>query len=385
MATVPVSSPQTITVPEILNALEIDSNATNGEAEPYLVIPGNSGPRWLLPARPGAAAAVLGVWHPYHLSSRMKWLAIRMATRTGVLRLARSVSTVRVSRRGVRLWFDRCGIPARDGEMVVLVGTPSAERKLIAFLLDDTHRIAAVLKVGLTAAGGVRVLHEAEVLGRLERYCWAPKILSVHPDRLAAAQQYVPGVLPDRRLRPEYIDLLCQLPRSGSSKSLAAVADEMASRLRPFKDQFDRLAPGLLDRSLSCLNLDVSVPTMLVHGDFVPWNILNNPQAGYLLVDWERADFTGLPAHDLLHFLFSIDRLFGGKAGGGYPAIRSSSVCAGYFRRMDLNIELLPRLAIAYLLDQLQVFNQHLSPKHAAYLLRQLNACTSSNELISME
>jgi hypothetical protein len=378
MATVPLFSPQTVTIPEILNALEINGGATNGEAEPYLVISGSRGPRWLLPARPGAAAAVLGVWHPYNLSSRVKWLAIRMAARAGVLRFARSVSTVPVSRRGVRSWIDRCGIPARVGAMVVLVGTPSAERKLIAFLLDDRHRIAAVLKVGLTAAGGRRVLHEAEVLGRLERYNWAPKILSVHPDRLAAAQQYMPGVLPDRGLRPEYIDLLCQMPRSGSSKSLAAVADEMAGRLRPFKDQFDRLAPGLLDRSLSCLNFEGTVPTMLVHGDFAPWNILKNPRTGYVLVDWEQADFTGLPAHDLLHFQFSIDRLFGGKAGG-YLTVRSSSTCADYFRRMDLDIELLPRLAIAYLLDQLLVFNQHLSPEHAAYLLRQLAAITGES------
>jgi hypothetical protein len=94
-----------------------------------------------------------------------------------------------------------------------------------------------------------------------------------------------------------------------------------------------------------------------------------------VLVDWEWADFAGLPAHDLLHFQFSIDRLFGEKAGG-YAAIQSSSICAEYFRRMDLDVALLPQLAIAYLLDQLRHFNKHLSPEHAAYLLRQLAAAS---------
>jgi len=375
MATEPLSPSETLGISEILRALELNCGSEDRETEPYLVIPGNSGPRWLLPARSSAAASVLGIWHPYNLSSRMKWLAIRMAARAGALRFARSVASVETSRRGARLWFDRCGIQARDGEIVVLIGAFSPDRKLIAFLLDNQHRIAAVLKVGLTAGGGLSILHEAEVLGRLEQYSWAPRLLSVHPSLRAAAQEYMPGAMPDRGFRPEFMDLLCQLPRSGSSISLATVAQEVANRLSPFKAQFDKMAPGLLSRSLACLDLDIAVPTMLVHGDFLPWNIVRNPKAGDVLVDWEWADFAGLPAHDLLHFQFSIDRLFGEKAGG-YAAIQSSSICAEYFRRMDLDVALLPQLAIAYLLDQLRHFNKHLSPEHAAYLLRQLAAAS---------
>jgi hypothetical protein len=41
------------------------------EPEPYLVIPGHDGPRWLIPARSSAAASVLRAWHPYNLTSRM--------------------------------------------------------------------------------------------------------------------------------------------------------------------------------------------------------------------------------------------------------------------------------------------------------------------------
>jgi hypothetical protein len=371
MATDSLSSSETPGISEILHVLDLNCGSEDRETKPYLVISGNSGPRWLLPARSSAAASVLGIWHPYNLSSRMKWLAIRMASRAGVLRFAHSVASVETSRRRARLWFDRCGIQTQDGEIVVLIGAFSASRKLIAFLLDNQHRIAAVLKVGLTAGGGLSILHEAEVLGKLEQYSWAPRLLSVHPGLRAAAQEYMPGAMPDRAFRPEFMDLLCRLPRSGSSISLAALAREMETRLSPFKGRFDKMAPGLLSRSLACLDLDTAVPTMLAHGDFLPWNIVRNPKVGYVLVDWEWADFAGLPAHDLFHFQFSIDRLFGEKAGG-YPAFRASSVCAEYFRRMDLDVALLPQLAIAYLLNQLLFLNEHLSPEHAAYLLRQL-------------
>jgi hypothetical protein len=166
------------------------------------------------------------------------------------------------------------------------------------------------------------------------------------------------------------------LPPSGEGKSLAQVASEMARRLSPFKARLDALAPGLLDRAFDCLDLDFSLPTLLVHGDFAPWNMRRNEKLGYVLVDWEWADFAGLPAYDLLHFQFNDDRLFGEKAGG-YAAIRSRPICAEYLRRMDLDPELLPRLALAYLLDQLESHCRQRGATHTAYTLRQLEAAAS--------
>jgi aminoglycoside phosphotransferase (APT) family kinase protein len=179
--------------------------------------------------------------------------------------------------------------------------------------------------------------------------------------------------MPGRKFLPEYMDILCRLPRSGHSTNLAQLASEMASRLHPFKAQLDKISPDVLDRSLGCLDLDISIPTMLAHGDFAPWNMRKNPEAGYVLVDWEWADFTGLPAYDLLHFQFSDDRLFG-KNGECYAAIQRRSLCTEYFRRMDLDAELLPRLAIAYLLHQMESDCKYRGCEQTGYILRQLGA-----------
>jgi hypothetical protein len=369
---------ETLSVAEILNALGINHGIAAEDTQLYFVIPGRNGPRWLIPERPCASASVLSAWHPYNLSSRMKWFVLRMAARAGVLRLLPAVSSVTASRKGALRWFERCGIRSQTGEMVILAGSPSPDWKLITFLLDDAHRIAAVLKVGLTDGGGVSILHEAEVLGKLAQYSWAPRILSVHSDLRAASQEYVCGAMPGRGFRPEYMDRLCRLPQSGGCKTLAMVADEMEKRLSPFKAQLDEMAPDLLDRALSCIDLDIAVPTMLVHGDFAPWNLRKNPEAGYVLIDWEWANFAGLPAYDIFHFQFNDDRLFGEKAGG-YAAIRSGAICAEYFHRMDLDLELLPRLAIAYLLDQLESHCKHRGYQHTAYTLHQL--ATAADEL----
>lgn len=366
---------EALSIAEILNALGIDGGDATEDSEAYLVIPGNWGPRWLIPARPRASAFALSTWHPYTIPSRLKWFAIRVAARAGTLHLARSISSATVSRSGVQQWFERCGIRSQAGDLAILVGVPSPTRKLVVFLLDYAHRIAAVLKVGLTVDGAISVLYEAEMLRKLEHFSWAPRLLSVHSELRAATQEFVPGPMPGRRFQPEFMEILCHLPRSDGSKNLAQLAGEMAQRLGPFKAELDKMAPDIFDRSLDCLDLDISVPTMLVHGDFVPWNMRKNPKAGYVLVDWEWADFAGLPAYDLLHFQFTGDRLFGEKAGG-YSAIRSRSICVEYFRRMEIDSDLLPRLAIAYLLVQLESNCKHQGPQHIPYTLRQLAAVT---------
>ncbi|MGC9157430.1 MAG: hypothetical protein ACP5FH_00465 [Terracidiphilus sp.] len=365
---------------EIVDALEIGCNAAD-QRQLFLILPGNHGPRWLIPARPGAAASVLGAWRPYTPLSRMKWLALRMAEFTGWLRLAPAVSTTTVSSAGVSRWLGRRGLEGPTGEMVVLVGNPSPDRKLIVFLLDEASRPAAVLKIGLTEGGGSSILHEAEVLGRLESCGYAAKVLSVDPDRRIAAQEYVQGAMPGRRFRNEYLDLLCRLPRSGSSRSLTVLAGEMASRLAPFRDELERMLSGVLDRALDCLDCNATVATVLAHKDFAPWNLRRHPRQGYVLVDWEWADFDGLPAYDLLHFHLNDERLFGGGAKV-YAALRGGTTCAEYFRRLDLDPKLLPRLAIAYLLDQLETDCDHRDAGNAAFTLRQLAAVLDAREFV---
>jgi hypothetical protein len=377
MAPDPSSHLEELSISDILNALEINCGAVAEGSDLYFVVPGNNGPRWLIPAASRGAASVLSAWRPYSLTGRAKWLAIQMAARAGIVRLLPSVSSLSISRGTTRRWFDRCGIAAQPGQMVIMVGNPSPDRKLTVFLLNAAGHIAAVLKVGLTPGGRLSAVHEAEVLRELERFRWAPDFLAVFPDLGAAAQKYVHGTQPDRGFRPEYLDLLCSLPLSGSCLNLTDAAGAMERRLRPFADELHGIAPDLLHRCISWLNVDKDIPTMLVHGDFVPWNIRKTSEFGYVLVDWEWADFAGLPLHDLLHFYFSVNRYLG-QMSGGYTAIRELSVCKEYLTRMDLDTALLPQFAIMYLLEQLASHSEHRDPAGRSYILNQLKAVIGS-------
>ncbi len=76
------------------------------------------------------------------------------------------------------------------------------------------------------------------------------------------------------------------------------------------------------------------------------------------------------------------ERLFGAGAEV-YAALHATPICAEYFRRMDLDRELLPRLAIAYLLDQLEADcdHSHSGAGNSACALRQLAAVLDASGL----
>ena len=92
---------EALSISDILNTLEINCGAVPEEPDIYVVIPGNNGPRWLVPAVSRGAASVLSAWRPYSVSGQVKWLAIRIAARAGILQLFRSVSSVAISRTGL--------------------------------------------------------------------------------------------------------------------------------------------------------------------------------------------------------------------------------------------------------------------------------------------
>jgi hypothetical protein len=366
-----------LSIADILKALEIDRGAATEKPDLYVVVPGNSGPRWLIPATSPGAAAVLRAWRPYSLTGRVKWFVIRMAARAGITGLFPTVSSVTISRECSQRWFERCGIEALAKEMVIMVGNPHRDRKLTVFLLDAAYQIAAVLKVGLTPGGRLSVIREAEALRRLEPYHWAPDFLAALPDQGAAAQRFVPGNLPGNEFCPEYLDWLCKLPLSGASLNLSDVASAMEAKLRPFADELQKSAPDLVNRCLSCLDLDADMPTMLVHGDFAPWNIRQRPDGSYVYLDWEWASFTGLPAQDLLHYHFSKSRLLDNE-DNGYAVIRNTPAFAEYLARMDIDTKFFSRLAIAYLLERLETCASYPDPAGTSYTLNQLRAVLGS-------
>jgi hypothetical protein len=364
-------TPQFVSAPtpdlnRILAALGIEG-ANPDNKIPYTVIPGNDGPRWLLPNRNTLTRTVLSEWHPYNAASRLLWAGVRIAARLGALRFLPGATQTHLPANAGSLLLTHIGYEADALPPVILFATD----KLTVFLVDQRQGLNAVVKFPLTFAARASIRHEVETLRKLDGRFSAPRVLHYSEDPCASMQQYLGGRMGSRRLKPDYLRLLLDLARTGEVISLRARSHQLKERLRGHSAYGEHSVS--VDSALAYLDQDVAVPTVHVHGDFTPWNMRELSGGTTTLIDWESSEWLGMPLHDLCHFSYMETKLFSPQR-----LFYSTFLREGYWRRychlLDIPPALVPRLVAAFLLAMLaRTWETHSIP-NAAFCLRQLDA-----------
>ena len=353
----------------ILAALGIAANSP-GIGIPYTIIPGRDGPRWLLPNRNGLTQTILGDWRPYSAAARISWAGVRLVARLGALRFLPGTLQTRLPATTGRNLLSLIGQEADASSPVILVGNVSTTRKLLVFLAIPSQGLDAVVKLPLTFAARASIRNEADTLRKLDGKHRAPRLLHYAEESGAAMQQYLAGKLGSRRCKPDYLRLLVDLARTGEVVSLRARGLRVGERLRGHSAYGNHA--GRLESALACLKEDAIVPAALVHGDFAPWNIRELRGGGCTLLDWESAEWQGIPLYDLCHFfymqtmLFSPQRLF-------YSTLLREGSWRMYCHALDIPFPLVPRLATAFLLEMLARGWEAGNIPTAGFCLRQLD------------
>jgi hypothetical protein len=102
------------------------------------------------------------------------------------------------------------------------------------------------------------------------------------------------------RLVQGYVDLCQQVPAQPRGATLTALADSLGRADAPDSGVQQRIGAacnGLRHRSWQ---------PMLTHGDLIVNNVIVTPANRLVLVDWESATWTGLPALDLVRLLYDL-------------------------------------------------------------------------------
>jgi aminoglycoside phosphotransferase (APT) family kinase protein len=141
-------------------------------------------------------------------------------------------------------------------------------------VLDRVADPATRRRILETAVANIRLLHERTA---------SPRLVDSH-----LAERWIDARLED-------------LARSGAGRH-----PRFHSRARRLRDELGSVLIGS------------ALTTSWVHGDYWPGNLLFSPADLELtgIVDWDAADPTDLPAHDLLHLVFSTRRLASGEQLG---------------------------------------------------------------------
>ena len=325
---------------QILAALPRTSG--DGPSSQFLALP-SAQPRWLLPHNGWNIDSVLSSWSPYRFSSRLKWHAIRAASRVGLLGfLPNSVITTAASTDEIdwhRLGWSGSAAPVA----VIYVGTPGISRKAVIHLVDRASgQCSLVVKVPLAEAAKTAIIREAGMLATLaeEQYASVPRLLYVDHARGIAAQTFLPGIPTERGLSAQHWDLLRALVLEDETTTMAQHAVFLQEH--PLWPAACEAHPETLTAALSELGDTRLLPACWVHGDFAPWNIKRHAE-GLALIDWEDAQRGGLPLHDLYHFLHRQDYLF-----GEFPSVHHREV-EHFAASLGIGSQECRKLELAYL------------------------------------
>lgn len=337
---------------------------------PCTVIRGNDGPRWIVPRKSRLAQTILSEWRPYGAMTRIFWLTVPVADRLGMLPLLPGNARATLPSDASRQFLRHVGVRFDAGPPVILVGNNAITRKLLVFLEDQNLKRIVLAKVPLTPLARTSIANEARVLDGLKGRLHAPRLVCSSPEAGVTMQEYLPGELGARRMKPEYVALLLALAHAGGRVSLREHGRRLAERLRgcpAYGEHAERL-----NAALALLDDEAEIPTALVHGDFAPWNIKERPGGACTLIDWEMARHNGLALYDLCHFyymqarLFTPDKLF-------YLDMLKAGAWRSYLGRLDLPASLLKPLAAAFLLETLARYWDGSETPAEAFGLRQLD------------
>lgn len=333
----------------ILRALG-NVSAETGQKVAYTVIPGNAGPRWMLPNQGELTQTILSEWRPYTNAARIYWTGLCMLARVGGLRLLPRTKQVMLPADLGKQLLCAIGAEADVPPPVIFIGSPTATHKIIVFVSGPDQSSRAVIKLPLADLARSSIRDEAEILRRLDGKFGAPRLLHYSHEAGSSMQEYLRGSTGSRRFKRQYLDLLLALAETSQTIALRSRMEFLRQRLES-RPEYAAHA-DLVKAAFGYMDMDASVPAILVHGDFAPWNLRETGGGQVTLIDWELAEWEAMPLHDLSYFFYVQTRVFA-PSTLFYTTMKTQGGCFDYCRGLGIEESLLPSLAAAFLLAML--------------------------------
>lgn len=250
--------------------------------------------RWLLPADGRKARTVLAGWRPYGTASSLKWFAARTLTRLPIAAgrvpgLSKLPPLPVLNGKGLGL------ADAGPLSLVVYIGTPGRQRKAVCTVVDSGGQARAIIKLPLEKGARASLARETANLIRLEAErpdLPAPRALPLDSDDVHG-QTILRGHPSGRGFTARHADFLVALAGGGPIHLTGFAA---ALHQGPVAAQLPAPVLAWLGKVRG------QVPSVWVHGDFAPWNLLVDAAGQLAAFDWEEGQSDGLPVWDIAHF-----------------------------------------------------------------------------------
>jgi hypothetical protein len=281
----------------------------------FWLIPGQNGPRWLIPQEKKYGLSVFQQWRPYKFASWVKWKVLYGAYFTGRLGLIPEVKSIGIAKDSKKAWshihWDRESVPIP----IIYFGTPCSTHKAVAVIVDSfTIQPSIICKVPLSDLAVKSIKQEYNILCYLKQNNpgVAPTPFFLDRESGVAVQEAIIGRPLPRTFSGLHWKFLEQLAISDNATSVF----EHSKSLLNLLSKTDRLKSNtkiLLEQLLKECTDSTSLPQIFVHGDFAPWNIKKIENGSLMAIDWEMGDPKGLPIYDFFYFFIIQAYLFKDK------------------------------------------------------------------------
>lgn len=276
----------------------------------FYAVPSNASPRYLVPARPAAAAAqvvgrqLIGGRLRTRAARALIVAVLRSGLQTGCWPRGFAVAE-QAGAPSVLAWL-REQLDVQDLVISIALGRPRANRKPVLQLADSSGRTLGFVKVGHNELTRQLVQDEARALDQLAgaglRHVQVPRLVAATAwGDLELVLMTPLDVGPRRRSlsRGRLEQAVVEIARVGGIQRVPWAATAHAAALAA---QAALLAPGdpLALATLDLHRLDPELQTGCWHGDLNPGNLVDGG-ARVLVWDWERFEVDVPVGLDLLH------------------------------------------------------------------------------------
>jgi hypothetical protein len=346
----------------------------------FIVLAANGYPRWIIPTNNSIANHVLAQWRPYGRFSIIKWKIFQTLY---ALRIAHWIpSTEKIVVENLNFYsteHKKTLIP------IVYVGTLGNQQKAVVTLVDpDTKLPNSVMKVALADKAVDSVKVEADMLTVLKKLHFdnIPQLLLLDENCRYSLQSFISGTLSERTLTQAHVEFLIDLPSIDKSKTFRCVCELLKTEIAKKQSgqkyseiSFSEAQIEVCNQAVASIDHLDEFSLVLVHGDFVPWNLKVQRVGKIAGIDWEDAKIEGLPLWDLCHFYFMQEHLF--NDFNAFNELTTNVFIVEYLNLLGISTHHTSRFILMYCVSVLCSVQGNVNNSYKAFLLEQVTKIVS--------
>ncbi len=319
----------------------------------YYVIFGRTDPRWIIPQNPKHGGSAINLWRPTGLVSRIMWYFLTIFYQAGLLGAVPGIVPIGISLPDKSSW-EHVGWKRQNPPFVIIfIRWPTPERKAIATLVDATTLMPEIIvKISMTPVSFYAILHEARTISALsdKHPGLAPRLLFVDEQKSIVSQEFIVGPINKRIFSRSHLEFLKKLRIDGAEIPLTKLTGELEERLKALTG-IGKERINMLERLIELTDGGVSVPSMIVHGDFYFRNLVSTGADKLMAFDWEFSLEHGPPLWDLFHFHVHKEL----KPRKGYnlkDEVKNSPLCVEYMKELGIDDATYLKLYYHYIISE---------------------------------